>query len=81
MGFSVPDGRSGDGNRVNVTFSMSGRDLSFLAYSMKFISGGIDSKDETLRGYWQVMFGACWKTILKTMKARPTASGPVAAVL
>ena len=46
-------------DRVNVTFSMSGRDLSFLAYSMKFISGGIDSKDETLRGYWQVMFERC----------------------
>ncbi len=43
-------------DRVDVTFSMTGRDLSFLAYVMKFISGGINDEDETIRGYWQVIF-------------------------
>jgi hypothetical protein len=43
-------------DRVDLKFSMSARDLSFLAYAMEFISGGINDKDETIRGYWQEMF-------------------------
>jgi hypothetical protein len=37
-------------------FSMTARDLSFLAYALEFISGEVDDKDETIRGYFQTMF-------------------------
>jgi hypothetical protein len=36
-------------DKIDVTFSMTARDLSFLAYALEFISGGIDDKDETIR--------------------------------
>jgi hypothetical protein len=54
--FVFPQEEGAMADRVDVTFSMSGRDLSFLAHAMNFISGGIANEDETMRGYWQVMF-------------------------
>jgi hypothetical protein len=35
---------------------MKAHDLSFLAYALEFISGEVDDKDETIRGYCQTMF-------------------------
>jgi hypothetical protein len=36
--------------RKDVTFSMSWEDLSFVAYALEFVKGGIDDKDESVRG-------------------------------
>ena len=43
-------------DKVDVTFSMTAEDLEFLAHAMRFVRGGIAQEDETLRGYWQVVF-------------------------
>jgi hypothetical protein len=37
--------------RIDLMFSMTARDLSLLAFAMKFISGVISNEEETLRGF------------------------------